>query len=138
MIHIERILYPTDFSSYSNQAYFHAVSLAKAHNASLTILYVIDPEKTATPEGQGPEAYWRSQIEQVRPLDDSIPLSHVVLQGDPATEIVRHVRQARINLVVMGTHGRSGVDRLLMGSVAERVLRDAPCSVLVVKMPRAV
>jgi nucleotide-binding universal stress UspA family protein len=137
MIHIERILYPTDFSSYSNQAYFHAVSLAKVHNASLTVLYVIDPEKTATPPGSDPESFWRSQIEQIRPLDTSIPLQHIVMQGDPASEIVRHVREARINLVVMGTHGRSGVDRLLMGSVAERVLRDAPCSVLVVKMPRA-
>jgi nucleotide-binding universal stress UspA family protein len=140
MIRVKKILYPTDFSSYSNQAYFHAISLAEKHNASLTVLFVYNPDTTTTPGSQGDEVadrrYWQGQLEQIRPVDTRIPVTHVLLQGDPASEIVRYGRDAGIDLIVMGTHGRTGVERLLMGSVAEKVLRDAPCSVLVVKLPR--
>jgi len=140
VIHIRKIVYPTDFSSYSNQAYFHAISLAEKHGASLTILFVYNPDGTTTPGSQGDEtadrSYWRAQLEQIRPLDPKISVRHVLLQGDPATEIVHFARDAGADLIVMGTHGRTGEERLLMGSVAERVLRDASCSVLVVKLPR--
>ena len=131
MLRIHSILYPTDFSSYSNQAYLHAVSLAEAHHASLTIVYVNVPGQAAD------AAYWRDLLEQIRPANPNIPVRHVFLEGDPATEIVRYARDAGVDRIVMGTHGRTGTERLLMGSVAEKVLRDAPCSVLVVKMPRA-
>jgi nucleotide-binding universal stress UspA family protein len=140
MIRIKKILYPTDFSSYSNQAYFHAISLAEKHNASLTVLFVYNPDHTTTPGSQGDEVtdrrYWQGQLEQIRPVDLNIPVTHVLLEGDPAGEIVRYGRDAGIDLIVMGTHGRTGVERLLMGSVAEKVLRDASSSVLVVKLPR--
>ena len=140
MIRIKKILYPTDFSSYSNQAYFHAISLAEKHNASLTVLFVYNPDHTTTPGSQGDEVidrrYWQGQLEQIRPVDTRIPVTHVLLEGDPAGEIVRYGCDAGIDLIVMGTHGRTGVERLLMGSVAEKVLRDAPCSVLIVKLPR--
>jgi nucleotide-binding universal stress UspA family protein len=140
MIRIKKILYPTDFSSYSNQAYFHAIALAEKHNASLTVLFVYNPDSTTTPGSQGDEVadrrYWQGQLEQIRPVDTRIPVTHVLLEGDPATEIVRYGRDAGIDLIVMGTHGRTGIERLLMGSVAEKVLRDASCSVLVVKLPR--
>jgi nucleotide-binding universal stress UspA family protein len=140
VIRIKKILYPTDFSSYSNQAYFHAIALAKTHGATLTVLFVYNPDSTITPGAQGDEdtarTYWQDQLEQIRPTDDGIPVSHVLLQGDPATEIVRYGRDAQMDLIVMGTHGRTGVERLLLGSVAEKVLRDASCSVLVVKLPR--
>jgi nucleotide-binding universal stress UspA family protein len=142
VIHIKKILYPTDFSSYSNQAYFHAIALAKTHGASLTVLFVYSPDATATPGAQGDEQaarrYWQEQLEQIRPVDSQIPVSHVLLQGDPASEIVRYGRDANVDLIVMGTHGRTGTERLLMGSVAEKVLRDASCSVLVVKLPRGI
>jgi nucleotide-binding universal stress UspA family protein len=140
MIRIKKILYPTDFSSYSNQAYFHAIAQAEKHNASLTVLFVYNPDSTTTPGSQGDEVadrrYWQGQLEQIRPVDTRIPVTHVLLEGDPASEIVRYGRDAGVDLIVMGTHGRTGVERLLMGSVAEKVLRDAPCSVLVVKLPR--
>ena len=142
MIHVQKILYPTDFSSYSNQAYFHAIALAEAHRASLTVLFVYNPDGTATPGSQGHEAedrrYWREQLEQIRPTDPRIPVRHVFVEGDPSAEIVRYCRDANMDLVVMGTHGRTGLERLLLGSVAEKVLRDASCSVLVVKLPRRV
>lgn len=131
MIHVRKILYPTDFSSYSNQAYFHAVALAESHGASLTIMYVI------VPGGDDKDAkHWREQLEQIRPANPRIPVHHVLLDGDPATEIVRYAADAGIDLIVMGTHGRSGLERLLVGSVTEKVMREAPCSVMAVKLPR--
>jgi nucleotide-binding universal stress UspA family protein len=139
MINIKKILYPTDFSPYSNQAYFHAVALAEKHHASLTIMYVYVPgvPPLGNSTGTADRHYWQDLLEQIRPVDESIPVNHILLEGDPATEIVRYAHDAAMDLVVMGTHGRTGLERLLMGSVAEKVLRDSPCSVLVVKLPRA-
>src|SRR3954468_17303906 len=118
MIHVKRILYPTDFSSYSNQAYFHAVALAETHGANLTVLYVYTgPGDTA----RSPEAdrrYWKSQLEQIRPSNSRIPVSHVFLEGDPGVEIARYAADANMDIVVMGTHGRTGIERMLMGAVA--------------------
>jgi nucleotide-binding universal stress UspA family protein len=141
MINIRKILYPTDFSSYSNQAYFHAVALAENHGASLTILYVYAPDfgtPNVSTKGGANRQYWREQLEQIRPVDARISVQHVLLEGDPATEIVRYAADAGIDLIVMGTHGRTGLERLLMGSVAEKVMREAPCSVLVVKLPKGI
>jgi nucleotide-binding universal stress UspA family protein len=133
MIRIRKILYPTDFSSYSNQAYFHAVALAKNHGAQLTILYVYNDSGS-----EEDRAYWQDQLEQIRPVDPGIAVRHVFLQGDPATQIVRFARDSGMDVIVMGTHGRTGLERLLMGSVAEKVMRDATCSVLVVKLPKGI
>ncbi len=132
MIHVKKILYPTDFSSYSNQAYFHALGLAETYGASLTVVYVHSPGTS------GDKEYWRRQLEEVRPANTKIPVSHVLLEGDPATEIARFAADAGIDVIVIGTHGRTGVDRLVIGSVAEKVMREAPCSVLVVKLARGV
>lgn len=139
MVHIKKILYPTDFSSYSNQAYLHAVALAEVHRASLTVLYVYPGVLEAAEAERDEEQdrrYWRSQLEQIRPANPNIPVSHVFLEGDPAGEIARYARDANMDLIVMGTHGRTGLERMLLGSVAEQTLRAAPCSVLVVKLPR--
>ena len=134
MIQVRKILYPTDFSTYSTQAYFHAVGLAETYGASLTIVYVYAPG-TADASG-GDRRHWRSQLEQVRPGNPNIPVHHALLEGDPASEIARYAADAGIDVIVIGTHGRTGVERLVMGSVAEKVMREAPCSVLVVKLPR--
>ncbi len=132
MIQVKKILYPTDFSSYSNQAYFHAVGLAEAYGANLAVAYV------HAPGSDGEKSYWQEQLEQVRPFNPKLHVSHVMLEGDPAAEIARYATDAGIDVIVIGTHGRTGVDRLVMGSVAERVMREAPCSVLVVKLQRGV
>lgn len=134
MIHVRKILYPTDFSSYSTTAYFHAVSLAEAYRAQLVVAYVFTPGK----DGQTPvdAPFWKSQLESVRPSNGKIPVSHAFLEGDPASELVRYSSDSGVDLIVMGTHGRTGVERLLMGSVTEKVMREAPCSVLVIKLPK--
>jgi nucleotide-binding universal stress UspA family protein len=143
VIQVRNILYATDFSTYSNQAYFHAVALSENYGASLTIIYVHTPSAVVSPadtalRGDGSEDLerWRSQLEQTRPLNPSIAVRQVLLVGDPATEILRYATENKTDLIVVGTHGRTGLARLLMGSVAEQVLRGAPCSVLVVKMPK--
>ena len=146
MISIKNILYATDFSSHSNQAYFHAVALAEGHGASLTILHVCQARPVIMGEGMVPAIgvesedvdYWRRQLEQIRPVNDGIQVRHVLLEGSPAEEIIRYATEQAMDLIVMGTHGRTGLERLLMGSVAEQVVRGAPCSVLVVKMPKRV
>ena len=140
MIRIRNILYPTDFSPYSNQAYFHAVALAESHGASLTILFVY-PGGSGPPEtaGDGEDrSYWQEQLQQIRPVNENIVTHHVLLEGDPAGEIVDYARETGIDLIVMGTHGRPVWRRCRLGSVAEKVMRDPPCSVLVVKLPKGV
>jgi nucleotide-binding universal stress UspA family protein len=132
MISIRNILYATDFSPYSNQAYFHAVALAEKYDAGLVILHVAGVSEN------GNRDKWRDQLEQIRPVNPSIRVRHVLLVGEPADEILRFAGESRVDLIVVGTHGRTGLERLLMGSIAEKVLRGAACSVLVVKMPKPV
>ena len=130
MFCVRTILYPTDFSSYSNHAYLHAVALAENFGATLAIAYVAAPDQPARRD------FWRGQLEQIRPANRHIAVSHLLLEGDPGEEIVRLAGESDTDLIVMGTHGRTGVERLLMGSVAEQVLRGAPCSVMCVKLPK--
>jgi len=134
VIRVKTILYPTDFSSYSNSAYFHALGLAEAYRAALTILYVYTPGDVPPGAAAADKQHWRSQLEQIRPANKTIPVRHVFLEGDAAAEIVRFADEQAVDVIVLGTHGRTGVDRLVMGSVAERVMRESPCSVLVVKL----
>ena len=131
MIRVKTILYPTDFSSYSNQAYFHALGLAEAYQAALTVVYV------CTPEQHMERDYWLSQLETIRPSNPNIPVNHVLLSGDPAGEIIRYSADAGIDVIVIGTHGRTGEERQEMGSVAERVMRESRCSVMVVKLQQS-
>lgn len=132
MIRVKKILYPTDFSSYSTQAYFHALGLADAYKANLTVCFVYNASIG------GDRTFWRDQLESVRPSNPDIVVKHVFLEGDPATEIAQYAADSGTDVIVLGTHGRTGIERQLMGSVAEKVMREAPCSVLVVKLPRAV
>jgi nucleotide-binding universal stress UspA family protein len=133
VIRIRSIVYPTDFSSYSTQAYFHAVGLAERYGATLTVVFVYN---AAVDEANRGQEYWAEQLRQVVPLNPKVTVRHAMLAGDPATEIVRHAAAEHADVIVIGTHGRTGVDRLVFGSVAERVMREAPCSVLVVKLPK--
>ncbi len=136
MIPVQTILYPTDFSSYSNRAYLHAVGMAEQYGASLTILYVYSPDSGDSAAAS--RRHWKAQLEGIRPANPNIAVHHEFLEGDPADEIVRYAGDAGIDVIVLGTHGRTGEERQRMGSVAERVMRDAPCSVMVVKLPRGV
>jgi nucleotide-binding universal stress UspA family protein len=141
MLPIKTILHPTDFSDHSDHAFRLACALARDYGARLLVLHVAEPPTAAAAEGvlMLPPAFdvepLRERLQQLWPEDRKIPVEHRLVQGDPATEILRVAEEAKTDLIVMGTHGRSGVSRLLMGSVAEALLRKAPCPVLTVKRP---
>jgi nucleotide-binding universal stress UspA family protein len=131
------IVFPTDFSTASDAALEHAAVLAKSTGASLLIVHVEEPPLAYG----GGELYYGlpepdserilKMLEEVKPKDASVPFTHRLTMGDPAGEIVRIAEDEGAEMIVLGTHGRTGVTRLLMGSVAEAVVRRAPCPVLV-------
>jgi nucleotide-binding universal stress UspA family protein len=142
MLHIDRILHPTDFSEHSRYALRLAASLARDHGAHLIVLHVVatlGPELVSYGEAVSelePESYQRKLWEDLRRIkspDPSIPLEHLLAEGDPALEITRVAEESGCGMIVMATHGLTGLQRLLMGSVAEQVMRKATCPVLIVK-----
>ena len=144
MLHFKAILHPTDFSEHSDYAFRLAGSLARDHDAQLIVLHVVlsmGPELVSYGEAvseRQPEAYRQKlwdELRAVRPADPEVAVEHLLAEGDPADEIVRAARDTGAELIVMASHGRTGVRRLLMGSVAEQVMRKASCPVLVVKAP---
>jgi len=133
------ILYPTDFSEASVSAYRLACSLAEHHKCKLVIAHVLETPAAAF-LGSGPLpdlGNWMKEIQvklaRLRPSDPTVAVDHVLVDGDAAGEIVRLARERNCDLIVLGTHGRSGLKRLLLGSVAEEVVRKAPCPVLTIK-----
>ncbi len=138
---IERILFPTDFSAFSTQALRHALALARKFKARLKVIHVI-PQIMQAAESMYATAPWlltpeaRKKIEeQMRGFMSPAREAHLdyevaVCEGDPWREILAAAEQMQPDLVVMGTHGRSGLERLFLGSVAEKLIRRLPCSVL--------
>jgi nucleotide-binding universal stress UspA family protein len=144
MLPIKSILHPTDFSDYSKFALELSSSIARDYGAKLVILHVkqpaIIPSGVMTPEPvESPEtmAELRKKLDALTPADPKVAVEHVMLIGNEAEEIVRLAEDQGYDLIVMGTHGRTGIGRMLMGSVAEMVVRRAPCPVLTVKQPIA-
>ncbi len=141
MISWHRILVPTDFSETSDAAVRHGVDLARAFNAGLILIYVGDKAAqdvaTEFPLGLDDSMVTaeRERISTILNTADQAELhpEFVICSGSPATEIVRCADEREIDLIVMGTHGRGGVSHMLLGSVAEKVIRTAPCPVLVVR-----
>jgi nucleotide-binding universal stress UspA family protein len=136
---IRTILYPTDFSECSEAALPEAASLAREHGARLIVLHVTPVEQSpAVP--MDPRFYWDA-LEEVRGRLEGLDLNHPVevhlRHGDAAEEILGSADELQCDLIVMGTHGRSGLGRILMGSVAEAVLRGSRCPVLTGRGPFA-
>lgn len=140
----KRILCPIDFSEFGDLALGYASTLAKEAGATLHLVYVDDSQ---VPYDVGFAGYvglpsdsiqWEQKLREKRPTKEGVPFVHEVLYGYPAEVLVQYARDHEIDLIVMGTHGRTGISRLLMGSVAEQMVREAPCPVLTVKQPAAV
>jgi nucleotide-binding universal stress UspA family protein len=138
---IRTILHPTDFSGPSEFAFRLACSLARDHRARLVVLHVAEFPANVYPEATRHEdpalrhpALW-AKLRQLRPPPPEVPVEHRLAGGDPPEEVLRAAGETGSDLIVMGTHGRSGLKHLLMGSVAEQVVRKAPCPVLTVKAP---
>lgn len=141
---IRSILVPTDFSRYSERAYQQARSLAERENAQVLLLHVLLSSDLAFGDTPLP---MREQLEKEMQIDaeqrlksiaegQTIPIETLAVWGNPPTEICRIAKERDSDLIVMGTHGRTGLTHLFIGSVAERVVRHAPCSVLIVRTPR--
>ncbi|HEU4729349.1 MAG TPA: universal stress protein [Kofleriaceae bacterium] len=143
----KKILCPVDFSDGAREAMRVATELARASQAPLTLLYVWQAPVWATEYGM----HWPSDaILEVQAVEDkklaafraealelgAPSVAAKLVRGNPWDEIVSAARDDRdIDLIVMGTHGRGGLERALIGSVAERVIRHAPCAVMVVRTP---
>jgi nucleotide-binding universal stress UspA family protein len=135
----KKILVATDFSPTSDAALTCASSLARDCGATLVIVHV----EELPPPYAGGETYvsWptspnpeiRQRLETVKPDQANVTFVHKHLVGRAPEDILRAARDEHVDLIVMGTHGRSGLSRLLMGSVAEAVLRHATCPVLTLR-----
>jgi nucleotide-binding universal stress UspA family protein len=134
-----KILFPTDFSTAGQTALAMATSLARDRGGKLVIVHVEEPPMAYG----GGELYYgidqpdrdelKRMLSEVLPTDKSVPCEHRLAVGSPATAIVHLAEQEGAEMIVMPTHGRTGLLRVLMGSVAEEVVRKAKCPVLTVK-----
>jgi nucleotide-binding universal stress UspA family protein len=142
MVQMKRILVPTDFSEPSAKALAYGKALARLFGAELHVIHVINARPfagTASADGYVPElTEFATQLEtlaraNMSRLADGAAASTALAWGRPHVEIGRYAREHQIDLIVMGTHGRGFVGHLLLGSVAERMVRQAPCPVLTVR-----
>jgi len=141
---LRKILVPVDFSACSRKALRYALAFARQFDAGLTLLYVMPANYFVGSEFGPvdfplPEAELRRNSQKeltalaAREVAGAAPVEAQVRQGQPVQEIVRHAQEAGVDLIILSTHGRTGLRHVLMGSVAENVVRYAPCPVLVVR-----
>jgi nucleotide-binding universal stress UspA family protein len=142
---IHHILAPTDFSEVSQQVLIEALALAQTFGARLSLLHVIElpafPLEGLAPATPGVTLLedWERQAQRelaaLLPEADTakVPLARHAVVGSPYRKIVEMAAAEQVDLIVMATHGRTGLTHLLMGSVAERVVRTAPCPVLTMR-----
>jgi len=147
---IRSILLPTDFSECGNFALSYAASLARTFHASIICINVIEPiVPTVGYSGMTeplPIADITEQLEDSAERElpklaecaecEGIEIEEIIVHGEAASEIVRVAKERAIDLIVIASHGRTGLGRILFGSTAEAVVRHAPCPVLVVKPPQ--
>jgi len=144
----EKILVPVDFSEYKDEILEYATEIARRFDSSLHLLHVIPTmdyftpyESFITPENveaaqKAIEAEVKKQMEETAGQISGIAVTRAVRTGAAFVEITQYAESEGINLIVMGTHGRGGIEHLLLGSVAGRVIRRAPCPVLTIRPKR--
>jgi len=142
-IQLKNILCTTDFSDFSNYAVPYAIRLAKEYNAKLYLCHVVDMTPIAAYDGavvqwvdqqKALTGYAQEQLQQLigeQPLD----VEPIVAVGHPVSEITTLAAEKQIDLAVAATHGRSGLKRVILGSVTERLVQTLPCPVLSIRMP---
>jgi nucleotide-binding universal stress UspA family protein len=143
---MKRILHPSDFSSASQPAFKKALELAKTNRAVLDVLHVMSPvipiyggmsmsAKVYDDLAASTTAWARKEMERLlkKARAAGVKTTSAIVEGSPADRIVRAARARRADLIVMGTHGRTGFSRFLLGSVASRVIAASPYPVLTVR-----
>lgn len=146
MFKLRKILYPTDFSDASLEALKYAISLAKSTQAKLILMHVVNQKiiseglslaRISTPEALGKELAdeARRQLKMLIPADERQDLEWEmnIRAGNPSREIICYAKENNVDMIVIGTAGRSGMEHMMFGSTAEKVVRGAHCSVLSVK-----
>ncbi len=142
MIHIQKILCPIDFSAPSRNALRYANEFAKAMNAKITVMHVIPPQPIAAdvnvpyvPLEIELEKNAKEDLERIvkEEVQEGVVVEQVMAFGLPSDCVIAQAQKENVDLIILGTHGRTGISRLLMGSTAENVIRHAGCPVLVVK-----
>lgn len=135
-----KILVATDFSDDATFAIEQAVANARMTHAEILLVHVAHAPSAKEGEGMlhggayaDDSAVLEQQLKDSIAAIEGVPCSFQLLRGDPAAEILRVAEAESVAMIVMGTHGRTGIARMLMGSVAEKVVRRAMCSVLIVK-----
>lgn len=152
MASFKKITFCTDFSENSNQAFETALDLAQKYGAQLVLLHVVPPLVFPSPVMEdfiSEQANFQFLEDVIQRSMEQIEQSYVqkmggyslylirVLSGHPASEILNFIDQEQVDLVVMGTHGFTGLAHFFLGSTAEKVVRRANCSVLTVHLPRS-
>jgi nucleotide-binding universal stress UspA family protein len=142
MLPIRTIIHPTDFTEHSDCAFQMACALARDYSAKLLLLHVYPTPVFPIADGgafpvvmEMPREELLKDLNKMRPPDAAVSVERVLVEGDPAFEILRAADAYNADLIVMGTHGRGGLSRLVMGSVAEAVSRKSNYPVLTVRMP---
>ncbi len=145
MITLKRILLPTDFSDYSSEATRYACELVDRFKAELHLFHVLETHITPTPAFGGglalgtyiKESRAAAEKHLAKLLSPEWEKDQCVVRstadGAPFVEIIRYAKEQEIDLIVIGTHGRTGLAHMMLGSVAEKVVRKAPCPVLTVR-----
>ncbi|HED07678.1 MAG TPA: universal stress protein [Ignavibacteria bacterium] len=145
--HIKKILVPIDFSDYSKDALNYAINFIKYFNAKLTLIYVIEPviyppDFSATQISIPPTDYEltktaKESLEHFieREIPSNIDVDTVIKTGKPFVEIIETAEEENIDLIIISSHGHSGIEKILFGSTAEKVVRKAPCPVLTLRTP---
>jgi nucleotide-binding universal stress UspA family protein len=146
---VHHVLVPLDFSTDAEQALDYAIALAKQLSARVTLRHVLQPPAVVNVAGGlWPSSTFLQDLEAEVTRDMETSLTRVtaagvkgerrVVHGVPLHQIIETAKAHQVDLIVMGTHGRTGLSQVLLGSVAERVVRLAPCPVLVVRQPAPV
>ncbi|MEP9411566.1 MAG: universal stress protein [Candidatus Brocadia sp.] len=146
MINIKNILCPIDYSVYSEMALKYAIEFAEKYQAKLYLMHVLDIRvyDINEPDLYNVNIVDSETIDKLRERllrcvsEDTkgrISVEAIIIQGVPFAEIIKASRDYKIDLIVIGTHGRTGLSHAIMGSVAEKVVRKAPCPVLTIRHP---
>ena len=137
----ENILVATDGSERNRAAVAEALRIGRECGAAVHAVYVIDTgifeSASSGTTSADTWAFMQSEaataLAQIKAKGTDVNLETVILEGKPALEVVKYATEQKIDLIVIGTQGKKGIERLLLGSVAENIIRSAPCRVLVVK-----
>jgi nucleotide-binding universal stress UspA family protein len=139
LVPIHTIFHPTDYSESSAAAFALACALARDYGAALVVAHAAPPPLALPTDGVtlppilDEPGVLQARLKEIRPADSRVAVRHRLLFGNAADAIVEAAAEEKADLIVMGTHGRGGLSRVLLGSVAEHVLRKAACPVLTVR-----